>query len=392
MALYGQRLVADARMPSLQPEGSYTVYACIDTMIPAKGNAVVPLGIYLLAPAGHVIQAMSGPESFGNNLEVGNYCSFNCPNPHFFKNSPSPQELRIKVYNHGELDHTVRAGYPIGQIVVRQICPFQVLETEQIHEMIANPPAIPSALVRQKKLPKQAVTYFKQLYITDYKTIRAKYLNDANLLKIEEYKKNPNYLANPNKENSEAAFAWGLLDRTVQDQIRAELVVLNEQEARVDQMAGSRLKPDEEGKKTSGKKGVTKKTKDEDENEDSGEAEPEDADEGVEEVGGDPDAPKPKDAPKAVRYDTDAIKDIKELTDAEEQELGNAVLAAMKESKGEEEEEGEEGEEEEEEEETEPVAKPAPPVAKPVAKAAAVPAPVPAPVVKVGKKPAAVRR
>lgn len=369
MALYVQKIVDSARIPSLQPEGSYIIYAPAEVIVPTKGNVIVPVGIYLIAPVGHVVQAMSGPESLSNGIELGSYCSFNCPNPHFFKNAPSPQELRVKVYNHGEIDHKIIAGSPIGQIVVRQICPFQVVETEQIHEMIANPPKIPSAMIRKKRLPKQAAGYFKQLYAEDYKTVRAKYLNEANLLKIEEYKKNPNYLSSPNRQNLEAAFAWGLLDRTVQDQIRAELVVLNEQEARVDQMAGTRLKDDDAKTEKSGKKGK----KAEPAEDDSGEAEPNDTDENVEEVDADPDAENPGEAKP------EAIQDIEDLNE---------------EAVDEEEEEDAEEEDEEEEEPATPakpaaakpaapvapvvavpiVAKPAAPVAVPVVPAVAVPA------------------
>ncbi len=402
MALYVQKLIPEARLPALTPEGSYTVFASSEVVIPSKGSAVVPLGIYLLAPAGHVIQAISGPESFNNSLEVGGYCSFNCPNPHFFKTSPPPQELRIKIYNHGEIDHTIRAGHPIGQIVIRQICPFQVLETEQIHEMIANPPAIPASTVKQRKLPKQAVTYFKQLYVTDYKTVKVKYLNEANLLKIEEYKKNPNYLSNPNKENLEAAFAWGLLDRTTQDQIRAELVVLNEQEARVDQMAGSRLKPVEEKETKKGTKKAAKPAAVKDD--ESGDAEPNSTDEmedEVEETDADPDAGKK--AAKPTQTNPKNIEDIEEIHEEEEETDAKAAAPTKKDTKkaaeveeedAEEEDEDEEAEDEEEdeedieEEEEEVVPKPAP---KPAAPVIAAPVAV-APVIKAGAKKKAAAR
>lgn len=236
--MYVQKIHPNARIPSVQHDNSFLVYASEDVKIPAHGDAIISTGLYVVAPANHAVRTISCNEAFSHNLEVSSFCSVNYPNPHHPQTSPKPVELSLKVYNHGKSEYRVKAGSPIGRILLIPTFTFEVLETD-VAEILRDPPKTADRLEKKISAPKTALAWFKKMYKEDYNYIRAQFLSEKVVKEVEDYKLTPNYRTSTNRENLEAAWAWSLLDEAVKERIRREMIIRNEQEERVSQMAGT---------------------------------------------------------------------------------------------------------------------------------------------------------
>ena len=236
--MYVQKINAKARLPTIQNDNSYLVYTAEEIKVPARGDAIVPTGLYMAVPANHTVRATSGAEAFPYSIEVSEFCSVNYPNPHRANTDPTPVELSIKVYNLGKADYVIKAGSSIGRILVMPTFAFEVLETN-VAEVMRSPPKTTDRLEKKFTAPKTAIAWFKSMYANEYDYVKTNFLNDKVIKEIEDYKHSPNYQTSTNKDNLEATWAWGHLDETIKERIRREMIVRNEQNERVAQMSGT---------------------------------------------------------------------------------------------------------------------------------------------------------
>ena len=247
--MYVQKIHAKARLPTVQNDNSYVVYASEDVKIPARGDAIVTTGLYLAVPPNHTVRATSGAEAFSHSIEVSEFCSVNYPNPHRANTDPKPVELSLKVYNLGKADYTVKAGSSVGRVLVVPTFGFEVLETD-VAEIMRSPPKTVDRMEKKFTAPKTAISWFKKMYASEYDYVKTNFLSEKVVKEIEEYKHTPNYQTSTNKDNLEATWAWGHLDETVKERIRREMIVRNEQAERVAQMSGTDMSKIDKVEKT----------------------------------------------------------------------------------------------------------------------------------------------
>jgi dUTPase len=316
MALYIQKIHDGARQPQSQSDGSYSIFTPEEVKVAAGGDAIVTTGIYVVPPPGHTIHAMSGPEAFSRNIELSSFCSINYPNPHYVHANPKPVELSVKVYNRGKIELVLRPGDAVGRIFVVPMFAFEVLETD-VQEILNKPPKVPGRTERRINAPRTAVEWFKRNYQQEHDYIKGAFLNEKILKAIEEYKQTPNYKTNANKPNAEAAWAWSLLDENVKERIRKEMVLRNEQEERVAQMAGTKIDVEAENDKAerAAKKANKPSQDDIPDEEDAPETENSDDHEVHEKAEGDPD-----DVPEGKREPVDD-EELEEEEDEVEDEV-----------------------------------------------------------------------
>lgn len=378
--MYVQKINAKARLPSIQNDNSYLVYAAEDVNVPARGDAIVPTGIYIAVPPNHTVRATSGAEAFPYGIEVSEFCSVNYPNPHRVNTDPKPVELTIKVYNLGKADYVIKTGSSIGRILVMPTFAFEVLETD-VAEVMRSPPKTTDRMEKKFTAPKTAIAWFKSMYANEYDYVKTNFLNDKVIKEVEDYKQSPNYQTSTNKDNLEATWAWGHLDETVKERIRREMIVRNEQYERIAQMSGTDMSKVQKDKKVTK---VGKKAKDDDD-EKAEESDSEDKDnKGDEKVDGDPDEAAPEDG---EREPIERIEDEDDEEEVEEEEVAKPPPAKPAPKPAPKPAAAPPAEDSDDEEVAKPAAKPAPakpaaPKAKPrpqvVAPVVAAPEPAPA--------------
>lgn len=102
----------DAKLPAKAPEHdtdtAYDLFCVEDTLIPARGSAVVPIGIKV----GYI------PEGYWFRVEAKSGLSFKhslIPHPGIISNS-SNEDLNIKTYNFSDENYRFNKGDSVAQI------------------------------------------------------------------------------------------------------------------------------------------------------------------------------------------------------------------------------------------------------------------------------------
>lgn len=107
-------------------DSGYDVTAVEDTLIPAKGAAVVPVGLKLayLPPGFWIrIESRSGLQ-FKHGLQAFNGIIDN----------QYRGDMGIRILNHSDNDYTVKKGDRVAQLVLYPLVAFDTSFAEQIHE------------------------------------------------------------------------------------------------------------------------------------------------------------------------------------------------------------------------------------------------------------------
>lgn len=105
-------------------DSGYDVYACEDTLVPAKGSAEVETGITLgyITPGYWIrIEGRSGL-GFKHSL---------FPHQGIIDN-PYRGRMSIKIYNNGNVDYTFKRGDRIAQLVVYPVIDYSVEWTDKV--------------------------------------------------------------------------------------------------------------------------------------------------------------------------------------------------------------------------------------------------------------------
>ncbi len=109
-----QRLREGARLPERQSAGAagYDIYAAADTLVPARGRALVPSGIAIALPEGYEGQVR--PRS-GLALRYGLSAHFGTID------SDYRGELQVLLHNDADADYKVQAGDRVAQLVIAPV-------------------------------------------------------------------------------------------------------------------------------------------------------------------------------------------------------------------------------------------------------------------------------
>jgi dUTP pyrophosphatase len=115
----------DAKLPEVAYGGTsaaFDLYAVEDTVIPANGNAMVPVGVRLTIPKGYYVEfATRSGHGIGKNLRV---------HPGIIDHGYSG-EWSVKMFNMGDKPQTIEKGKATVQCKLHKIPPLMLFEIDE---------------------------------------------------------------------------------------------------------------------------------------------------------------------------------------------------------------------------------------------------------------------
>jgi dUTPase len=212
MSLRVQLYSSQAKLPKEQADGSYEIYSAETKRINPGGICPISTEIILSIPVGFYILITSCNLVSKYNIETSTYSSLLDKEYKLSNGESQPISLILFLRNYGKIDYMIKAGDPIGRMIIVRSRVLPVLEVSDINQ--ADDKETNKIVIMRPKikaLSKTSMSWFKNLYKNDPVNVSDKYLTPEIILLIEEFKKTDLYLVAGKKNTVEANYVWKLL-------------------------------------------------------------------------------------------------------------------------------------------------------------------------------------
>ncbi len=117
--------VIGIKLPAIEGDAGYDIYAAEEVTVPAKGSASVKTGVAIQLPPGYWFEIM--PKSglaTKHDIAVHNGVIDN----------GYRGEIIVHVYNHGKNDYTFKKNDKVAQGIIRQLIVIELAEVEELSD------------------------------------------------------------------------------------------------------------------------------------------------------------------------------------------------------------------------------------------------------------------